>query len=96
MRSCRTDAETVILDDETVIVERKFDKCANDKALHVEPWQAIWRQIVVHAETRQEAITVMEERIKRKKAIKQLEEYFRQRRIQQAVDDLLAKHGKSM
>ncbi len=95
MRSCRTDAETVILDEETVIVERKFDKSACDKALNVEPWQAIWQSTVIHAQSRNEAIKMMEERIKRKKRLRQLEDYFRQRRIQRAVDELLAKHGKS-
>ncbi|MEE9905537.1 MAG: hypothetical protein K4305_08965 [Chlorobium sp.] len=90
MRASRTDAEVIILDNETVFVEKRRDI---ESVLHKRvagPWQAVWLKVVVHADTRDEAVRVMADRIERKKALKLLEEYFRQKRIRKAVDDLVA------
>lgn len=90
MRSCRNSAEIIRIDGETVFVDRKFDVCVNAHKQHVAHWQAVWLKVVVHADTRDEVVSLIEDRIKRKKALKQLEEYFLQRRIRKAVDDLVA------
>jgi len=95
MRSCRHDAEPFIVDGETVIVDHKMDCFEASRKRKVGSWQAIWAGgVVVHAESRDEAVRLIEDRIKRKKALKQLEEYFLQRRIRKAVDDLIAMSRK--
>jgi hypothetical protein len=90
-RECANNAELVSVCGETVIIDNRLDVIEARKKNKVAPWQAIWQKIVVHADTRDEAIELIADRIRRKQALKQLEEYFKRRRIQKAVDDLVAR-----
>lgn len=84
MRSCRDDAETLILLDEVVIVEKRMDIVEARRKSKVEPWVGIvaGSNIVEHAEGRADVLRQIEDRIRRRQNLKKLEEYFRQRRIQ--------------
>ncbi|MBN1279714.1 MAG: hypothetical protein JW989_08100 [Chlorobiaceae bacterium] len=84
MRSCRDDAETLILLDEVVIVEKRMDIVEARRKSKVEPWVGIvaGSNIVEHAERREAVLRQIEDRIRRRQNLQRLEEYFRQRRIQ--------------
>jgi hypothetical protein len=90
-RACTNNAELVYVCGETVIIDNRLDVVEARKKNKVAPWQAIWQKIVVHAETRGEAIELIADRIRRKRALTQLEEYYRQKRLQRAVADLVAR-----
>jgi len=90
MRGCTNGAEIVDVAGELVFVERRLDVVQARRKSKVGPWQAVWKTVVVHADTRDDVIKLIDERIRRKQALKQLEEYFRRRRIQKAVDELVA------
>ncbi|NTV21703.1 MAG: hypothetical protein HGA57_10050 [Chlorobium limicola] len=84
MRSCRDDAETLILLDEVVIVERRLDIVEAQRKSKVEPWVGIvaGSNIVEHAGSRGDVLRQIEDRIRRRQDLQRLEAYFRQRRIQ--------------
>ncbi|ABL66075.1 hypothetical protein [Chlorobium phaeobacteroides] len=84
MRSCRDDAETLILLDEVVIVEKRLDIVEAQNRRKAEPWVGVvaGSNIVEHAEGREDVLRQIEDRIRRRQNLKKLEEYFKQRRIQ--------------
>lgn len=90
-RECANNAELVSVCGETVIIDNRLDVIEARKKNKVAPWQAIWQKIVVHADTRDEAIELIADRIRRKRAMAQLEEYFLQKKSQRAVADLVAR-----
>lgn len=84
MRSCRDDADMVIMLEEVVIVERRLDIVEAKRKSKAEPWVGIvaGSNIVEHAGNRRDVLRQIEDRIRRRQNLQRLEEYFRQRRIQ--------------